>query len=271
MMAYNEKNTHALLFRLNPIVKIILMTLVSLFVTFDYMPYFPAFILILCILLTVIIGEIKLKSFLGTILPFTLMAFGFLAFTLLSRGLGINGQPDVVFLGLKWSRQDILISLSLCFRILAVAACSASFVITTNPVDFILSLIKYLHLPYKIGYAVLAAYRFLPSFREELTTIQFAHEVRGIDGRGGIGEKFAALKRYLIPMLATAVRKGERMSFAMETRAFGAHKTRTTYRELKVSREDVVFLILSAVICITIVFVFYKLKLLNLSLGFSLN
>lgn len=271
MMVYDEKNKHALLFRLNPIVKIILMTLVSLFVTFDYMPYFPAFILVSCILSTVVLGEIKLKSFLGTVLPFTLMASGFLIFTLFTRGLGIDGQPDVVFLGLKWSHQDILISLSLCFRILAIAACSASFVITTNPVDFILSLMKYLHLPYRIGYAVLAAYRFLPSFREELTTIQFAHEVRGIDGRGGLGRRFAALKRYLIPMLATAVRKGERMSFAMETRAFGAHKTRTTFRELKVSREDIVFLVISASLCITIVIVFYKLKLLNISLGFSLK
>lgn len=271
MMVYREDKKDVLLFRLNPIVKIILITLVSLIVTFDYMPFFPALILISCIFSTVIFGEIKLKSFLQTVLPFTLMAFGFLAFTLVSRGLSINGQPDVVFLGLKWSCQDILISLSLCFRILAVAACSASFVITTNPVDFILSLIKYLHLPYKIGYAVLAAYRFLPSFKEELTTIQFAHEVRGVEGRGGFLNKFSSLKRYLIPMLATAVRKGERMSFAMETRAFGAHKTRTTYRELKISMEDIIFLVLSTAICITIVFVFYKLKLLNISLGFSLD
>lgn len=165
MMVYSEKNKHVLLFRLNPIVKIILMTLISLFVTFDYMPYFPVFILILCILSTVILGEIKLKSFLRTVLPFTLMAFGFLIFTLLSRGLRVNGQPDIVLLGLKWSHQDILISLSLCFRILAIAACSASFVITTNPVDFILSLIKYLHLPYRIGYAILAAYRFYQALR----------------------------------------------------------------------------------------------------------
>ena len=47
-------------------------------------------------------------------------------------------------------------------------------------------------------------------------------------------------KRYIIPMLATAVRKGIRLSIAMETRAFGKYDTRTYYRSLSISREDII-------------------------------
>lgn len=271
MMVYNDDKKHILLFRINPLMKIILMVLITLFVTFDYMPFLPLAMLILCILSTVLLGKIRLKDFINTISPFLLMAMGFLIFTLISRGLSINGSPDITLLGLKWSYGDILIAVSLCLRILTVAAWSASFVITTNPVDFILSLMKYLHLPYKIGYAVLAAYRFLPTFKDELMSIRFAHEVRGVEDKKGFLSKITSFKRYLIPMLATAVRRGERISFAMETRAFGAYKNRTTYRELSISREDIVFLISSLLICIIIFIIFYNLNLLNLSLGFSLK
>lgn len=260
-----------LLFRLNPMVKIILMVLITLAVTFDYYPFMPALVLVLVILATVLLGKIKLRSFLQTIMPFTLIALGFIIFTLFSRGLSIDESPALTFLGLKWTRQDLIISIALGIRILAVTTCSASFVLTTNPVDFILSLIKYLKLPYKIGYAVMAAYRFLPTFKEELSTIQFAHEIRGVENKKGLISRISSLKRYLIPMLATAVRKGERLSFAMETRAFGAYQTRTNFREVNFTREDGLVLTIAIIIFAILLLVLNNFQLLNMSLGFNLR
>jgi energy-coupling factor transport system permease protein len=116
---------------------------------------------------------------------------------------------------------------------------SAVFVKTTDPTEFVMSLIKYFKMPVKIGYAFLTAYRFLPSFKDELETIKYAHQVRGIvESRNPVVQVWNSQK-YIIPMMANAVRKGIRISMAMETRAFGKYETRTFYRKLEMNTEEI--------------------------------
>jgi len=52
---------------------------------------------------------------------------------------------------------------------------------------------------------------------------------------------FHFLLFYVIPLLALAVRRGERVALAMESRAFGALPRRTYYRATSFGRADVVF------------------------------
>jgi energy-coupling factor transport system permease protein len=46
---------------------------------------------------------------------------------------------------------------------------------------------------------------------------------------------------YAIPLLASAVRKGERVALAMESRGFGALPRRTYLRVTTLGRDDLVF------------------------------
>jgi energy-coupling factor transporter transmembrane protein EcfT len=46
---------------------------------------------------------------------------------------------------------------------------------------------------------------------------------------------------YAIPLLALAVRRGEALALAMESRAFGALAARTYYRTTSWGRADAVF------------------------------
>ncbi|WP_251149971.1 energy-coupling factor transporter transmembrane component T [Cellulosimicrobium sp. Marseille-Q4280] len=115
--------------------------------------------------------------------------------------------------------------------------------LSTTGQDVVRAMVQQLRVPYRVGYAALAALRFVPRFGHELEVIRAAHRVRGVDhGRGPL----AAARRqvgYAVPLLAGGIRHGERVSLAMEARAFGAHPTRTERVVVPFRVRDVVFLL----------------------------
>ncbi|MCK9916764.1 MULTISPECIES: energy-coupling factor transporter transmembrane component T family protein [Microbacterium] len=103
--------------------------------------------------------------------------------------------------------------------------------------DLVRALVQHLRVPYRVGYAALAALRFVPRFARELDVIRRAHRVRDAAAPG----PFAALARgfgYAVPLLAGAIRHAERVALAMDARAFGAHATRTEPRVARWHRLD---------------------------------
>jgi len=112
---------------------------------------------------------------------------------------------------------------------------------TTGP-DLVRAMVQQLRVPYRIGYTALAAYRFVPRFGHELQVIRSAHRVRGMAGGRG---PLASVRRYLgyvVPLLAGAIRHAERVALAMDSRAFGAHRTRTERYLVPFRVRDGVFL-----------------------------
>ena len=128
-------------------------------------------------------------------------------------------------------------------RLLAILSASAMFVLTTDPAQLVRSLIHQLHVSPRIAYSVFAAYRFVPLLEVEFETIRAAHQMRGGIGRGDVFDKPRELFGYAIPLLASAVRKGERVALAMESRGFGAlaAQARTYYRVTTLGRADLGF------------------------------
>lgn len=113
---------------------------------------------------------------------------------------------------------------------------------TTGP-DLVRAMVQQLRVPYRIGYTALAAYRFVPRFGHELQVIRSAHRVRGMAGGRG---PLAVVRRYLgyvVPLLAGAIRHAERVALAMDSRAFGAHRTRTERHLVPFRVRDVVFIL----------------------------
>lgn len=110
--------------------------------------------------------------------------------------------------------------------------------LTTHGPDLVRSMITQLRMPYRVGYAGLAALRFVPRFARELDTIRKAHRVRGLSpGRGPL----AGIRRYTgyaIPLLAGGIRHADRVSLSMESRGFGAYPTRTERRHIPVRPRD---------------------------------
>ncbi|MCB7136216.1 energy-coupling factor transporter transmembrane component T [Cellulosimicrobium marinum] len=114
--------------------------------------------------------------------------------------------------------------------------------LSTTGQDVVRALVQQVRLPYRVGYAALAALRFVPRFGHELDVIRAAHRVRGVDH--GTGPLAAGRRQlgYAVPLLAGGIRHGERVSLAMEARAFGAHATRTERVVIPFRVRDVVLL-----------------------------
>lgn len=108
--------------------------------------------------------------------------------------------------------------------------------LTTHAPDLVRSMISHLRVPYRIGYAGLAAMRFVPRFRDDLEIIRLAHRVRGVTG--GVLRRYSG---YVVPLLAGGIRHGDRVSLAMEARGFGAHRTRTERHRVPLRLRDALF------------------------------
>ncbi|UYO96718.1 energy-coupling factor transporter transmembrane protein EcfT [Microbacterium sp. M28] len=115
--------------------------------------------------------------------------------------------------------------------------------LTTTGPDLVRASIQQLHVPYRIGYTALAAYRFVPRFGHELAVIRAAHRVRGHHGGRGPFARIARGWGYIVPLLAGAIRHAERVALAMDSRAFGAHPTRTERHIVPFRVRDTIFII----------------------------
>jgi len=268
-MYYKENPSNPPLYRINPSMKVLLIIILTVIISLAYEPILPLVLLISLFAAVCYFGRISPAAFLKVLAPFITLALGFVFFMLLARGLDSSGTYQLCFL--KWDGEDLIISLTLGLRILVIILLSMAFILTTQPVEFILSLIQNLKVPYAVGYATLAAYRFLPTFNDELEKIRLAQQVRGIEQEKGIIAGIKAIPRYLLPILATAVRRGERAALAMDGRAFGALPKRSYYKEIKIQKLDFIALFAVLAYCTVLILSLKALGILNLSLGLNLN
>jgi len=136
------------------------------------------------------------------------------------------------------------VGLATALRLASIIVLSLIAGLTTTGPDVARAMVQQLRVPYRVGYTALAAFRFVPRFAHELEVIRQAHRVRGMaSGRGPI----AALRRsfgYVVPLLAGAIRHAERVALAMDSRAFGAHPTRTERHLVPFRVRDGVFMVL---------------------------
>ncbi len=266
LFSYYEEDSF--LHHLNPSVKLLALFVAVVVLTFAKDPYTPGVFLVLTLTTLWLGGKVPPKVILRSIWPLALLTIPFFAFNTLYFDLGKVANPHIWFHFGPWTvaREGATSGLALSLRILAFITGSLLFVATTDPSDFALSLIQQARIPYRFGYGILVAYRFIPLWTEELETIRAAHRVRGVGGRGGVRGKLEQFQRYAIPLLANAIRKSERVAIAMDSRAFGSAEKRTYYRELSVRPADWAFLALTILSLATIMAV---LSAMGLTRGFG--
>ena len=241
--------------RMNPFLKILILIVVTLIGSFEFMPFLPLVLTLLALITVVLFSDLKMLDLFKAVKVFIIMSIGYMGFILLARY--ISGQPLM-----------IITVLGLGFKIILISVYSAIFVKTTDPTELVISLIKYFKISPKFAYAFLTSYRFLPTFKEEFEIIKHAHQVRGIEESKNVLLKIWNTKRYIIPMMATAVRKGIRISMSMETRAFGKTKSRTYYRKLTLHKDEIIYSIIYILAVLSITLILSYFGLTNLGLKF---
>ncbi|WP_099156605.1 energy-coupling factor transporter transmembrane component T family protein [Virgibacillus ndiopensis] len=230
------------LHNLNPCIKALTIVLLVIMLALIFDPITPFLFMILTVILTFLGGNINWKKYCLYFVPFLVIAFGMLWTTIAFADAPANPHEVISLVGFDVPKESFVTALALAFRVLSVAALSLLFILTTNVVDFILSLIQHLKVSPKIAYGVLAGYRFLPMMKDELAIIRSAHRVRGFNHAKTLREKWNQYKMFSIPLLASSIRKAERTAIAMESKGFTGGKERTFYRRITITPSDWFFL-----------------------------
>lgn len=253
------------LHQLNPLSKLVALIPILFFVALTNDPWIPLAFIVLVTGIILVVGRIPFTRFMRINGPLLLLMIGFLLFYPISIRQDLIGNSPLLFrLGpLNVYEIAIYYGINVVLRAYALILISLSFTLTTDSSDFIRALVQQWKFPYKLGYGTLAAFRFVPMLQSELRMIQAAHKIRGVSDRGGRRNLYQRLRRYAIPLLATAIRRAERTALAMDGRAFGMYATRTYYKRFRFQVRDYLFVAIFWLICLLVIVAFWHFGLLG--------
>lgn len=238
---FNYYMGDSFLHRRNPSLKLLSLMVMVLAVTLAFDPWTPTVFFLLALVILLLLGHVSLRTLRMPLLFFFILgALGFVSSNALFYAPSVGKPLTILWQGgtFRVSIEGIRVGISLAMRMMAIVFFSMIFVATTDPTDLVLSLIQNVRFPFRLGYGILVAYRFLPLWRTELEVIRAAHRIRGVGERTTLSGRWEQLRRYAVPLLANAIRKSERVAIAMDSKAFGALPRRTYYRKLEVTRAD---------------------------------
>lgn len=223
--------------RVNPVAKLAatMPAILALFVTRGV--FAPTVFLGLVVLTLLAFGAIGARR-LGLLVAFILLWA--VAGTIL-MGLWIDPRDSTVWW--HWgpmvcSMLGITTAAATTLRILAIIALVLLPGFTTTAQDLLLSIQQQLRVPYRYVHAGRAALVILPSVTDTFRIIRLAHKVRDtIASRGPMGW-IRGQATMVVPVMAGAIRTGERLALAMDARGFGASRTRTERRILRWRPND---------------------------------
>jgi energy-coupling factor transport system permease protein len=259
---YIERDS--ILHRLNPVIKLILIFALMLAVTFVYEPYTPLVFSALAFLQIIIMGRIPAREVFKMILPLLFILAGITITSIISFNTAAENTPAVLFSigSLDITINSIKFGLTIGLRTLCFLLYSLLFVVTTDPTDFIISLIRQFRLSPRIGFGTLAGYRFIPILGEEYRSIHQAHRIRGVKETKGILGKMRRFRKYAVPLMVAATRKAQRVAIAMDSKCFYAYPVRTYLREVRIRKIDIIYTVIFSLVCLAVFFVLWWFGLL---------
>jgi len=228
----------AYLRRRNPTMKIGVALVVSLLLTLVIDPVTPLLFLASTCLAGWLLGGVAPWTYARTLAPLAVMASGFVWTNALFATTSDGGRVLWTMGPVRATEAGLLFGLGIGLRGLAIGGVSLTMVLTTDPTDLVVSLIRHARLPFRIGYSLLAGLRFLPFFAQEYENVRLARRVRG---QGQSGSWIVQVRRnsgYVVPLLSLAVRRAARIAVAMDSRGFSTARERTYYRQVPLGWRD---------------------------------
>lgn len=180
----------------------------------------------LVMILTALSGE-GVGTFLRNI-RFVLL-FAFVLF--LAQALSVRDGTVLFSFGLPVTDQGLLAGAQMALRFLVILSSSLLFVLVTDP-DRLAHAIVRLGIPYRYGFILVLALRFVPFFRREYRTVREAQHVRGVDVsiRSLVGLR-RAIRYTFLPVLVSGLTRVDSVAISMKGRCFGLYPKRTVTRK----------------------------------------
>ncbi|MFJ7933904.1 energy-coupling factor transporter transmembrane component T family protein [Sporosarcina sp. NPDC096371] len=222
---------------MNPALKFLIVVISMLTLAWFFNPWTPFLFFIGILTVQVVLSSVKWKLWLLLMIPFSITAIGYLWTTVLFAA-DTGGTIIWTWNSIEVTDEQLSRALSLALRVIAFSAISLLFVLTTQPVTFIMSLMQQFRLSPKLAYSILVGYQFLPVIKEEFIQIRHAHRLRGVGMEKWWWQRLLGMRRMLIPLLAAAVRKAERSAFAMEARGFTGQPRTAFFKPVPVRLHD---------------------------------
>lgn len=174
------------------------------------------------------------------------------------QGVEIYGTETVLFeitSYYKVTTEQLFYQLNYILKYLLITPMALIFMVATDPSEFAASLNK-IGVSYRISYSVAIALRYVPDIQREYHEIAFAQQARGID----MSKKTSLINRVknssviIMPLIFSSLEKIDKITCAMEIRAFGNKKKRTWYKEKKFSKRD--YIVIAFGICLIIISIY---------------
>lgn len=134
------------------------------------------------------------------------------------------------------SDESIGLAVAVGLRVLALALPTILLFGRTDPNDLAAALAQIVRLPTNFVLGVLAGTRTLGLFVDDWRSMTLARRARGVGDRGALRRFFSMA----FVLLVFAVRRGTKLSMAMEARGFGAPGERTWLRRSRLTSRDAV-------------------------------
>jgi len=170
---------------------------------------------------------------------------------LLSHVLFASGENNI-FLNL----DGLFSGLTIVCRFAALMFFLPLFTETASPREIVRAL-AFFGVNYRSAFIITSAFNLIPLFREEGRAVMDAQKLRG-----SLSERsfFAKIKSYpgmVVPLVLGAMRRAQAASVAMDSRAFGAFKTRTWLENPVMKARDYLFLAGFIILSFIVLFVNY--------------
>ena len=251
---FYEKSTF--IHKLNPAVKFFLVTL-----AFIHMVFFPdmsiaLFHVVTTIGIIVYLRPRKIPTKIVLSILLTVFSYGIINALFVRCGRIILKSSMIIL-----TDEGIYFGTFLALRVLAIFLYSIIFVISTNPRDLIVSMVRQLKLPYRYAYAAYVSYRLAPLISRNMDEISIAMKVRNIKYPINPVKRLVMI---LTPLLSTLVKTSITLSLSMESRAFGIYPKRTFVWDVKIRKEDILISVLYILYIIVTTIVFWKMGFIKI-------
>ena len=217
----------SLLHRLNPVSKLTVVATWSIIVFL-----LASLRLELFCIASVLVMERAVGTRQVTRMMFSSFALGIVLFVVVMQPIMTTSGTVLVTIPLYFTRlrvtdAGLLNGFVVALRFLSVLLLSALFIVTTDPVALVYSLMR-AGIPYRYGFMVILVMRLGSVYEQELKTISNAQKMRGLRvDESGVKGMVRCVRCTVWPLLVSALSRVDSLVVSMEGRAFGFKKTRT--------------------------------------------
>ncbi|RLE77288.1 MAG: hypothetical protein DRJ44_02345 [Thermoprotei archaeon] len=245
---YDRKDTY--MYKLDPRIKLVYVGFTTLTVFFAKNPAVGVAVLLIQVLIAFSGGLLKkVVSLIKGLTPLLLfiMAFNTALVYLTSPSIDIQLLIYTFFM--------------MIVRVFTTLIAFTVLTSTTSPQELMQAFVK-MKISYVYAYPLIIVYRFIPIIFQEMNNIYDAQRARGLElERGSFIRRFRNIVPIIIPSIVSALFKARDLAEAMEARSFGALPQRTFFKEIRIKKLDLLFIltvILIELACFPIAWLFFS-------------